>query len=54
MTSGVLRIRLSRDAMKKLFNSKKISVSRGIDEVIDKYSEKVEDDVLMEFIEERR
>ena len=54
MPSGVVRLRLSRDAMKELFNSKKVSVSKGIDEVLDKYSEKVEKDVLVEFIRERR
>ena len=54
MPSGVVRLRLSRDAMKELFNSKKVNVSKGIDEVLDKYSEKVEKDVLVEFIRERR
>jgi len=54
MTSGVVRLRLSKDAVKKLFGSKKISVSMGISEVLDKYSEKVEEDVLEEFLEERR
>jgi len=54
MPSGAVRLRLSKDAMKKLFNSKKVSVSKGIDEVLDKYSEKVEEDVLMGFIKERR
>ena len=54
MPSGAVRLRLSRDVMKKLFNSKKVSVSKGIDEVLDKYSEKVEEDVLMEFIKGRR
>jgi len=54
MPSGAIRLHLSKDAMKKLFNSKKVSVSKGIDEVLDKYSEKVEEDVLMGFIKERR
>ncbi len=55
MSSGVVRLRVSRDAVKKLFvGSKRISVSRGIDEVLDKYSEKVREDVLEEFLKERR
>ena len=54
MSSGAVRLHLSKDAMKKLFNSKKVSVSKGIDEVLDKYSEKVEEDVLIGFIKERR
>ncbi len=54
MPSGVVRLRLSKDAVKKLFGSKRISVSKGISEVLDKYSEKVEEDVLEEFLKERR
>jgi len=54
MTSGVVRLRLSKDAVKKLFGSKRISVSKDISEVLDKYSEKVEEDVLEEFLKERR
>jgi len=52
MPSDAIRLRLSRDA-RKMFNSKKVSISERIDEVIDKYSEKVEEDVLTEFIKER-
>ncbi len=54
MSNGVVRLRLSRDAVKKLFGSKRISVSKGIDEVLGKYSEKVEEDVLEELLKERR
>lgn len=49
-----MRLRLSKDAVKKLFGSRRISVSRGISEVLDKYSEKVEEDVLEKFLKERR
>ncbi len=54
MPSSVVRLRLSRDAVKKLFGSRGISVSKGISEVLDKYSEKVEEDVLEKFLKERR
>ena len=54
MPSGVVRLRLSRDAVEKLFGSRRISVSKGISEVLDKYSEKVEEDVLEKFLKERR
>ena len=49
-----MRLRLSKDAVKKLFGSRRISVSKGISEVLDKYSEYVEEDVLEEFLKERR
>ncbi len=54
MSSGVVRLLISKDVIKKLFGSKKINVSKGIDEVLEKYSEKVEKDVLQEFLKERR
>ena len=54
MPSGVVRLRLSKDAVKKLFGSRRNSVSKGIDEVLDRYSERVEEDVLREFLKERR
>jgi len=54
MSSGVVKLRVSRNAVKKLFGSKRVSVSKGIDEVLDKYSERVEEDVLEEFLKERR
>jgi len=54
MPSGVVKLRLSRDAVKKLFGSRRISVSKGISEVLDKYSEKVDEDVLEKFLKERR
>ncbi|MEB2837347.1 MAG: hypothetical protein GSR80_001389 [Desulfurococcales archaeon] len=52
--SGVVRFRLSRNAVKKLFGSGKASVSKGLEEVLDRYSERVEVDVLEEFLRERR
>jgi len=54
MPSGVIRLRMSRDAVMELFGSRKFSVSRDIDKILDKYSEKVEEDVLVEFLKERR
>ncbi len=54
MPSSVIRLRLSKKAVKKLFGSRSIGVSKGISEVLDKYSEKVEEDVLEKFLKERR
>jgi len=54
MSSGVVRLRISKNAVEKLFSSKKVSVSKGIDEVLEKYSENVKEDVLEEFLKERR
>jgi len=52
--SGVVRLRMSRNGVEKLFGSKKVSVSKGIDRILEKYSEKVREDVLEEFLKERR
>ena len=49
-----MRLRISRDAVRKLFSSKRVGVSKGIEEVLEKCSEKVEEDVLEEFLKERR
>ena len=54
MSGGVVRFRISRNAVEKLFGSKRTSLSRGIDKVLEKYSEKVREDVLEEFLKERR
>ncbi len=54
MSGGVVRLRVSRGALKKLFGSRGVSVSKGIDKVLDKYAERVEEDVLAEFLKERR
>ncbi len=54
VSNSVVKLRLSRDAIEKLFGSKRVSVSKGIDEVLDRYSERVEKDVLEEFLKERR
>ena len=51
---GVVRLRLSRNAMKKLFSSGKSSISKDLEDVLERYSEKVEEDVLEEFLRERR
>jgi len=54
MSSSIVRLRLSKKAVEKLFGSKKVNISKGIESVLEKYSEKVEDDVLKEFLKERR
>ena len=54
MSDYAVRLRLSRNAVEKLFGSKRMSVSKGIDEVLDKYSERVDEDVLEKFLKERR
>lgn len=51
---GVVRLRLSRNAVKKLFGSGRASISKGLEDVLDRYSESVEEDVLEEFLRERR
>ncbi len=50
----VVKLRLSKNAVKKLFSPGKASVSMGLEEVLDRYSEKVDVDVLEEFLKERR
>lgn len=54
MPSSTIRLRLSKDAVKKLFGSRGVDVSKDIDEVLDRYFEKVKEDVLEEFLKERR
>ena len=51
---GCVRLRLSKKAARILFSSGRSGVSRGLDEVLDRYSERVEEDVLKEFLGERR
>ena len=51
---NVVRLRLSKSAVKKLFGSGKAGISRGLEDVLERYSEKVEEDVLEEFLKERR
>jgi hypothetical protein len=41
MSKGIVRIRISKNAIEKLFGSGKIGVSKGIDKVLEKYSEKL-------------
>ena len=54
MPSSAIRIRISKNAVEELFGPKRVSISKGIDEILDKYSERVKDDVLKEFLKERR
>ena len=51
---GVVRLRLSKNAVRRLFSSGRTSVSKGLEEVLDQYSERVEEDVLEDFLGERR
>jgi len=51
---SVVRLRLSRNAVKKLFSSERASISKGLEDVLERYSEKVKKDVLEEFLRERR
>lgn len=51
---GVVRLRLSKNAVRRLFGSGRASVSKGLEEVLDRYSERIEEDVLEEFLGERR
>jgi len=53
-SDNVVKLRISRSVIKELLSSRRISLSKGIDEVLDKYSERVEEDVLEEFLRERR
>lgn len=54
MSSGAVKLRISRNAAEKLFSPNRTSVSKDIDKVLEKYSEKVEEDVLDKFLKERR
>ncbi len=51
---GVVRLRLSKNAVRKLFGSGKAGISKGLEDVLERYSERVEEDVLEEFLRERR
>ena len=54
MASGAVRLRLPVKVVRELLGSRGAGVSRGIDEVLERYSERVEEDVLEEFLGERR
>ncbi len=54
MVSSTVRLRISRRILKKLLSASSPRPSMGIDEVLEKYSEKVGEDVLDEFLRERR
>ena len=43
-----------QEAVKKLFSSRRASVSKGLEEVLDQYSERVDEDVLEELLRGRR
>ena len=54
MISSTVRLRISRKVLKKLLSAPSPRSSIGLDEVLEKYSEKVEEDVLEKFLSERR
>ena len=54
MSEGTVRLRISKNAMEKLFGFKKTSVPKGIDKVLEKYSEKVKENALEGLLKERR
>ena len=54
MASGAVKLRIPRRVLKKLLGAPSPTPSMGLDEVLGKYSEKVEEDVLEEFLNERR
>ena len=54
MVSSTVRLRISKRVLKKLLGAPSPRPSIGLDEVLEKYSEKVEKDVLEEFLGERR
>ena len=54
MVSSSVRLRISKRILKKLLGAPSPRPSMGLDEVLEKYSEKVERDILEEFLSERR
>jgi len=54
VVSSTVRLRISKRVLKKLLGIPSPRPSIGLDEVLEKYSEKVEEDVLKEFLGERR
>ena len=54
MASGAVRLRLPVNVVRELLGSREAGVSRGIDDVLERYSERVEEDVLEKLLEERR
>ena len=54
MVSSGVRLRISRRILKKLLGAPSPRSSMDLDEVLEKYSEKVEEDVLEKFLSERR
>ena len=54
VVSSTVRLRISRRVLKKLLGAPSPRPTMGLDEVLEKYSEKVEKDVLEEFLSERR
>lgn len=53
MLRKAMRLCISKGAFMKLFSSREVSLSKGIDKILDKYSERVEEDVLKSFLERR-
>ena len=49
-----VNLRLSRKAVKKLFDSGRASISKGLEDVLSQYYERIKEDMLEEFLRERR
>jgi len=54
VVSSTVKLRISRRVLKRLLCAVGTRPSTGLDEVLEKYSENVEKDVLEEFLSERR
>jgi len=54
VVSNTVRLRISRMVLKKLIGAPGPRPSMGLDEILEKYSEKVKEDVLEKFLIERR
>ena len=54
MASGAVKLRIPRRVLKKLLGTSSPRPTMGLDEVLEKYSGKVEEDVLKEFLREGR
>jgi len=54
MVNITIRLRISKRILKKLLDTPSPRPSMGFDEILKKYSEKLEKDMLEEFLSERR
>jgi len=54
VVSSTVKLRISRRVLKKLLTTPSPRPYMGLDKVLEKYSEKVKEDMLKEFLSERR